>query len=144
MVDNLIKRTSKTSQEKSILRFLTESPSISSQIIICSDKSIDSKERFESCRTLHVNYLHDTNNTRNHPNSNIIRDQINNIYRKNHSSRGSEKSESPVVFIPGISTEDANTSDTHNAVGSSRDPYHVPTRNPLGQYKFTIGFSGGN
>ncbi len=102
MVDNLIKRTGETSQEKSILRVLTESPSINSQIIVCSDESIDSEERFESYRTLQVNYLHNTNNTRN---------QIDNIHKKNRSSRGSEKSEPPAGSIPAISTEDENTSD---------------------------------
>jgi hypothetical protein len=144
VVDNLIRRTGETSQEKSILRVLTESPSINSQIIVCSDESIDSEECFESYRTLQVNYLHNTNNTRNHLNSNIIRDQIDNIYKKNRSSHGSEKSEAPAVFIPGISTEDENTPDTHKPIGSPRNIYRVPDPNPLRQYQCTIRMSGDN
>jgi hypothetical protein len=102
VVDNLIKSTVKASQSKSVLRVLTQSRSINSQIIARLDAPTDPEERFESYGPLRVNYLHDgTNDTRNHSNSNTIRRQITIIYERKRSSHEVKRPEVHTVSTSG-------------------------------------------
>lgn len=96
--DNSVDCTVKSSVGKSAVLALSESQSISSQMIISSEQSTSKKERFESLGISRVDYLGASNN-------NDIRHQITVLYERNYCSQEVQK---PRAYTDPTSNSDAS------------------------------------